>query len=81
MKNKKHPTHPKNLTGRVVSFSGAKTIAVKVDRLVRHPKYGKRFVRSKTYLAHDETNRSKIGETVRIQETRPFSRRKTFKLI
>jgi len=81
MKNKINSTHPKILTGRVVSISGAKTIAVKIDRLVRHPKYGKRFVRSKTYLAHDETNRSKIGETVRIQETRPFSRRKTFKLI
>ncbi|MEK7209174.1 MAG: 30S ribosomal protein S17 [Patescibacteria group bacterium] len=74
-------THPKILTGQVVSVSGAKTIAVKVDRLIKHPKYGKRFIRSKKYLAHDETNRSKVGELVRIQETRPFSRRKTFKLI
>jgi len=74
-------TYPKILTGKVVSLAMVKTVVVKVNRLIKHPKYRKRFVRSKKYLAHDETGRYQIGDEVKIQETRPYSRRKTFKVI
>jgi len=81
MKTKTIKTHPQILTGKVVSTGMAKTIMVEVARLIKHPKYGKRFTRSKKYLAHDETGRYQIGETVQIQATRPYSRRKTFKVL
>ena len=81
MENKERKTHPKVLTGTVVSDRMQKTVVVKVDRLVKHPKYGKRFIRSKHYLAHDEVGQSKTGDRVRIEETRPYSRRKTFKVL
>ncbi len=67
------------LTGTVVSNKTAKTVTVEVVRLVRHPKYGKFLKRSKRYLVHDETGHQ-IGERVTIEETRPISRRKHFKI-
>ena len=59
----------------------AKTVAVKVERQVNHPLF-KRVVRhSKHFLAHDEKNECNIGDTVRIQETRPLSKQKCWRLV
>jgi small subunit ribosomal protein S17 len=70
----------KILKGVVVSDKMDKTIVVKVTRFVEHAKYGKRIKRSKKYKAHDETNAKKIGDIVEIEETRPISKDKTFKV-
>ena len=69
------------LIGTVVSDKTDKTVVVKVDRKVKHPLYGKIIRRSKKYHAHDEENTFKTGETVRIEETRPISKLKTWKVI
>ena len=66
------------LTGTVVSDKGDKTVVVKVERKVKHPLYGKIIRRSKKYHAHDEGNEYKAGETVRIEETAPISKTKTW---
>ena len=66
--------------GRVVSDKMSKTIVVAVDRQVQHSKYRK-FVRSRqTYKVHDEKNECKVGDRVRIEETRPLSRDKRWRL-
>lgn len=69
------------LTGTVVSDKGDKTVVVKVERKVKHPLYGKIIRRSKKYHAHDEDNSFKAGETVRIEETKPISKLKTWKVL
>jgi small subunit ribosomal protein S17 len=69
------------LTGTVVSDKTDKTVVVKVERRVKHPLYGKIVKRSKKYHAHDESNEFHTGETVRIEETRPISKLKTWKVI
>jgi small subunit ribosomal protein S17 len=66
------------LTGTVVSDKGDKTIVVLVERKVKHPLYGKIIRRSKKYHAHDEANEFKAGETVRIEETKPISKKKSW---
>lgn len=62
--------------GTVVSNKMQKSIVVAVVRRVRHPLYKKYFNKTKKYMAHDETNDCKVGDTVRIIETRPLSARK-----
>jgi len=69
------------LQGVVVSDKGEKTIVVKVERRFTHPVMKKTVRRSKNYHAHDETNVAKVGQTVSIEECRPFSKTKTWKLI
>lgn len=69
------------LTGNVVSDKGDKTVVVLVERKVKHPLYGKIIRRSKKYHAHDEGNEYREGETVRIEETAPISRLKTWKVV
>ena len=69
------------LTGTVVSDKTDKTVVVKVERRVKHPMYGKIIRRSKKYHAHDEDNAIKAGETVRIEETKPISKLKTWKVL
>ena len=69
------------MTGTVVSDKTDKTVVVLVERRVKHPLYGKIIKRSKKYHAHDETNEFREGETVRIEETRPISKLKTWKVI
>ncbi len=69
------------LIGTVVSDKTDKTVVVKVERKVKHPLYGKIIRRSKKYHAHDEDNSFKIGEIVRIEETRPLSKLKNWKVI
>ena len=69
------------LTGIIVSDKTDKTVVVNVERRVKHPLYGKIIKRSKKYNAHDEGNEFKQGETVRIEETKPISKLKTWKVI
>jgi len=69
------------LTGRVVSNKMDKTIAVSVERLVKHPMYGKYVRRTTKLLAHDEANECKEGDTVSIKPCRPMSRRKSWVLV
>lgn len=69
------------LVGTVVSDKSEKTVVVKVERKVKHPLYGKIIRRSKKYHAHDEDNSFRLGETVRIEETAPYSKLKTWKVI
>jgi small subunit ribosomal protein S17 len=64
------------LQGVVVSDACDKTVIVEVQRRVMHPVYKKYITRSKKYAAHDEHNVHKTGETVRIEESRPISKRK-----
>ncbi len=68
----------KRLTGRVTSDKMNKTVAVEVERLKRHRLYGKVLKRTKKYMAHDEKNACRIGDLVRIVESRPLSRRKSW---
>lgn len=67
--------------GEVVSNKMEKTISVQVYRTVKHPKYGKYMKRSSMFKAHDEKNEAKIGDIVKIQETRPLSKTKRWKLV
>ncbi len=71
----------KILKGVVTSDKMDKTIVVKVTRFVEHPKYGKRVKKSKKYKAHDEGNIKKVGDVVEIEETRPISKDKKFKVV
>ncbi|MXO66111.1 30S ribosomal protein S17 [Altericroceibacterium endophyticum] len=66
------------LIGTVVSDKTDKTVTVLVERKVKHPLYGKIIRRSKKYHAHDEENVYKTGEQVRIEETKPISKTKTW---
>jgi small subunit ribosomal protein S17 len=69
------------VVGQVVSDKMNKTISVLIYRLVRHPKYGKYMKRTSVFKAHDENNTAKIGDIVRIRETRPLSKTKRFTLV
>ena len=69
------------LKGTVVSDKMEKTVVVEVERLKIHPKYKKRYKVSKRYKAHDEKNEYKKGDKVIIQETRPISKEKRWKVI
>ena len=69
------------LIGTVTSDKTDKTVTVLVERKVKHPLYGKIIRRSKKYHAHDEANVYKTGDTVRIEETRPISKTKTWQVI
>ena len=69
------------LQGIVVSDKMDKTIVVQVERRVMHPIYKKFVRRTKKYAAHDEANAHKVGETVRIRECRPISKRKCWEVI
>jgi small subunit ribosomal protein S17 len=69
------------LTGKVVSDKMDKTIAVSVERLVKHPMYGKYVRRTTKLLAHDEGNECREGDTVAIKPCRPMSRRKSWVLV
>lgn len=71
----------KERLGVVVSDAMDKTIVVNVERRFRHPTYGKELVRSKKYHAHDEKDEARVGDVVRIVETRPLSRTKRWRLV
>ena len=69
------------LSGKVVKKSGDKTVSVLVSRQTTHPIYKKIIRVSKKYLAHDEDNTISIGDNVKIQETRPISKSKSWEVI
>ena len=71
----------KSRTGIVVSDKMAKTVVVAIERRVPHPVYGKMVTRTKRLKAHDEENSAKVGDTVRIEESRPISKLKCWKLV
>ncbi|MFA5996992.1 MAG: 30S ribosomal protein S17 [Candidatus Paceibacterota bacterium] len=74
-------TTRKQLQGTVVSDKMMKTVTVLVNRFVKHPKYGKFMNISKKYKAHDEEGAYKMGDKVTIEECRPISKDKSFKVI
>ena len=74
-------TNPRQLTGVVVSDKADKTITVKIERKVKHPTYSKIMKRSTKVHAHDEENIAKIGDMVTVEECRPYSKSKTWKLL
>jgi len=69
------------LRGKVVASKMTDTITVAVERYVKHPKYKKYLRRTKKYLVHDAGNTATVGQVVDIIETRPISKRKSFKLV
>jgi small subunit ribosomal protein S17 len=69
------------LVGKVVSNKMEKTIAVEIERLIKHPRYGKYIRRTTKLLAHDENKEAREGDTVSIAPCRPLSRRKSYKLV
>lgn len=71
----------RTIIGVVSSNKMQKSITVKVERKVKHPKYGKFLLKSKKYHAHDETNDAKVGDLVKIMETRPLSKLKRWRLV
>jgi small subunit ribosomal protein S17 len=71
----------KTLTGRVVSTKMQKTIAVLIQRYVPHPQYGKYQRRTTQLLAHDENGESRMGDVVAIEQCRPLSRHKSWRLV
>ena len=79
--NNQTATNASVLTGRVVSDKMDKSITVLIERLVRHPLYGKQLRRSTKIKAHDEDNVCQQGDLVRIKETRPISKTKSWTLV
>ncbi|MDA8344708.1 MAG: 30S ribosomal protein S17 [Thermaerobacter sp.] len=71
----------KTRLGRVVSDKMEKTVVVAVEEIHAHPLYGRRIRSTKTLKAHDEENQAKIGDTVRVMETRPLSREKRWRVV
>ncbi len=71
----------RSFTGVVVSDKMTKTVVVQVDRTVMHPKYKKRYVRSRKYKVHDEAGVAHVGDSVRFVECRPISRDKRWRLV
>ena len=69
------------VVGKVVSAKNNKTITILVETYKKDPKYGKRVKYSKKFKAHDENNTAKVGDIVRIMETRPLSATKRFRLV
>ncbi|HOM74171.1 MAG TPA: 30S ribosomal protein S17 [Fervidobacterium sp.] len=71
----------KRLVGEVVSDKMDKTVTVKVERLFKHPEFGKYIKKSKKFYAHDENNECKIGDVVEIEESKPISRLKRWVVV
>lgn len=71
----------RTLIGRVVSDKMQKTVTVQVERKVKHPVYGKVMTRSKKYHAHNEGDTARSGDLVEIEESRPISRSKSWRVI
>ncbi len=71
----------KTRVGVVTSTKMQKTITVSLDRKVKHPKYGKFLHKTTKFMAHDEKNECKEGDLVKIMETRPLSKNKSWRLI
>ena len=76
MEKKRH-----EIIGKVVSAKNNKTITILVETYIKDPKYGKRVKYSKKYRAHDEENKAKVGDIVKVVETRPLSKTKRLSLV
>lgn len=76
-----HAAERRRLTGTMVSDKMQKTVVVRIDRMVMHPKYHKQFRVSKRYKAHDEAGAFKKGDFVIIEETRPMSADKRWRVV
>jgi len=74
-------TQRKERVGNVVSDKMDKTIVVRVERRLQHPRYKKVITRYKKFYAHDEERTARLGDRVRIQETRPLSKTKSWRLV
>jgi small subunit ribosomal protein S17 len=72
---------PRTVTGRVVSDKMNKTISVSISRVVKHPVYGKYIRRTTKVLAHDEENNCNPGDLVEIAECKPYSKRKSWRVV
>lgn len=70
----------RTMTGTVVSDSTDKTVTVAVDRVKMHPIYMKRYKATNRFLVHDEDNECSVGDVVVVEETRPISRRKRWRI-
>lgn len=81
MNMSENTTNLRTITGRVVSNKMDKTITVLVERIVKHPVYGKYVKRSTKMMAHDEQNVCQEGDVVSITSCRPMSKNKTFRLV
>lgn len=81
MTTEKNIVARRRLEGTVVATKMEKTVTVKVDRTVLHTKYQKRYTVSKKYLAHNENPEVKVGDKVTIEETRPLSARKRWRVV
>jgi small subunit ribosomal protein S17 len=77
----KNQVQKRQFTGTVVSDKMKKTVTVRIERTLMHPKYGKRYAVSAKFKAHDEENAAKAGDTVVIEECRPLSRDKRWRVI
>jgi small subunit ribosomal protein S17 len=77
----KQKGNKKRVIGRVCSDKMNKTISVRVERLVKHPLYGKYMKRATVYKAHDEEKKAKLGDKVEIVETQPISKTKHWRLV
>ncbi|MBL7788569.1 MAG: 30S ribosomal protein S17 [Chitinophagales bacterium] len=71
----------KEIQGKVVSDKRDKTITILVEKKIKHPLYGKVMKSSKKFQAHDENNECKVGDIVKVMETRPLSKTKRWRLI
>jgi small subunit ribosomal protein S17 len=74
-------TQRKERTGEVISDKMTKTIIVRVERRFRHPQFKKVVTSYKKFVAHDEKSEAKVGDRVRIEETRPLSKTKRWRLV
>jgi small subunit ribosomal protein S17 len=74
-------THRKERSGEVISNKMTKTIVVRVERRFRHPKFKKVVTHYRKFYAHDEKSEARIGDQVRIEETRPLSKTKCWRLV
>lgn len=71
----------RKITGRVVSDKMDKSVSVAIERLIKHPVYGKYIRRTSKVMAHDETNQCKAGDRVTISECRPISKNKSWSIV
>ncbi len=81
MQAKEQLSRRKVRVGVVVSNKMDKTVVVKVTRHAEHPLYGKRIIKAKKYVAHDEDNVCAVGDQIRIRETRPLSKTKRWEFV
>jgi small subunit ribosomal protein S17 len=77
----KAPTRKTTKTGTVIAKTMRKTVKVQVERQIRHPRYKKPIRQRRTFLVHDETEACRVGDVVRIVETRPISRLKRWRIL